>query len=94
MSDLIQNHKETRVDVAIVHKDRINKERETAYNVEVKAAQAAGTAEPPAPATVNNTSEEVAKATYDELFANQVKFPKCVEKFNELAKQFDAHKNK
>lgn len=94
MRDLIQNHNETRGGVAIAHRNRINKERETAHIAAVNAAKAAGTAEPPAPATVNNTSEEVAQATYDELSANQGKFPKCVEKYDKLAKQFDAHNKK
>jgi len=92
--DLIQNHKETRVKVAIPHKDRINAERETAHMATVKAAKAAGTAEPPVPATVNNTSEEVAQAVYQELLAKKNKYPKCVENYNELAKKFDTHNKK
>ncbi len=94
MRDLIKNHEETRVEVAIVQKNRINKERETAHMEVVKAAKAAGTAIPPPPAELKNTSKEVAKATYDELSANEDKYPKCVEKYNELAKQFDTHKKK
>jgi uncharacterized membrane protein YqiK len=93
MRDLIQNHQQTRVDVAIDHKNRINKERETAHAAAANAAKAAGTAAPAAPANVNNTSEEVARATYDTLHADQAKYAASVARYNELAKQFDKNTN-
>lgn len=89
MRQLIQNHEATRK-VAIKHKNAMNNQQQAAYQAAV-AATTAGQSPPPEPVALNNTSEEVVRAAYNEIAADEANHPASVEKYDARVERFKKH---